>query len=73
MTMIVHTAAVAPTGPRIRINLWVFAKSANIFVQAQRHSREAQNLSHAPDTILKDLGLTRLTASGNTYMFARRD
>ena len=73
MTMMIHTAVRAPIGVRIRIKLGFFAKMAKILVQAHRHSREAQNLLRAHDAILKDVGLTRLKANGNTYLFSHRN
>jgi hypothetical protein len=72
MTMMIHTAVRAPIGPRIRIKLGFFAKMAKILVQAHHHSREAQNLLSAHDAILKDVGLNRLKANGNTYLFSHR-
>ena len=70
MTMMIHTAVHAPIGPRIHIKLGFFAEMAKILVQAHRHSREAQKLLRAHDAILKDVGLTRLKANGNTYLFS---
>jgi len=72
MSMMIHTAVPAQIRPQIRIKLGFFAKMANILVQAHRHSREAQNLLRTPDAILKDIGLTRLNANGNTYLFSQR-
>ena len=73
MTMMIHTAVPAPIRPRIRIKLGFFAKKADILVKAHRHSREAQNLLTAHDAILKDVGLARLKANGNTYLFSHRN
>lgn len=73
MTMMIHTAVRAPIRPRIRINLGFFAKMGKILVLAHRHSREAQNLLRAHDAMLKDVGLTRLKANGNTYLFSHRN
>ena len=73
MTMMINTAVRAPIVPRIRIKFGFLAKLAQILIQAHRHSREAQNLRRAHDAILKDIGLTRLNANGNTYLFPRRD
>jgi len=73
MTMIVHTAMGAPIVPKIRVKLGFFAKMANILVQASRRSREAQNLSQAPDAILKDAGLARFKVNGKTYLYPHRD
>ena len=69
MTMMIDTAIPAPARPQIRINLGLFLKMAKILVQAHRHSREAQNLLSAHDATLKDIGLTRVNANGNTYLF----
>lgn len=73
MTMMIHTAAPAPARPQIRITLGFFAGMVKILVQAHRHSREAQNLLRAHDAILKDIGLTRLKANGNPYLFSHRN
>ncbi|MFV2092676.1 MAG: hypothetical protein ACC634_06285 [Hyphomicrobiales bacterium] len=73
MTMMIHTAVRAPIHPRIRIELGFFAKMAKILVQTDRHSREAQNLLSTHDAILKDVGLTRLKANGNTYLFSHHN
>ncbi len=69
MTMMIHTDVPAPIRPQIRIKLGFFAKMFKVLVQAHRHSREAQNLLSAHDAILKDVGVTRLKANGNTYLF----
>ncbi len=73
MTMMIHTAVRAPIVPRIRIKFGFFTRMAQILIQAHRHSREAQNLLRAHDAILKDVGLTRLKANGNTYLFSHRN
>ena len=73
MTMMIHTAAAAPVRPQFRIKFGFFTRMAQILIQAHRHSREAQNLRHAHDAILKDIGLTRLNANGDTYLVSHRD
>jgi len=73
MTMMIHTAVPAPIGPQFRIKFGFFTKMAQILIQAHRHSRETQNLLRAHDAILKDIGLTRLNANGNTYLFSHRN
>ncbi len=73
MTMMIHTAVRAPIGPRIRIKFGFLPKLAQFLIQAHRHSREAQNLLRAHDAILKDVGLSRLKAKGNTYLFSHRN
>jgi uncharacterized protein YjiS (DUF1127 family) len=73
MTMMIHTALPAPIVPRIRISFGFLAKFAQFLIQTHRHSREAQNLLRAHDAILKDVGLTRLNANGNTYLFSHRN
>ncbi len=73
MTTMIHTAVSAPIGPPIRIKLGFFTGMAKILVQAHRHSREAQNLLRAHDALLKDVGLTRLKANGNAYLFSHHN
>ena len=73
MTMMIHTAVPAPIGPQFRIKFGFFAKMAQNLVEAHRHSREAQNLLRAHDAILKDVGLSRLKANGNTYLFSHHN
>ena len=48
------------------------ADMAKLFSQAHRHSRDAQYLLRANDAILKDLGVTRVKANGNSYLFSHR-
>ncbi len=73
MTMIAHTAVPAPARPQIRIKLGFLAKMAKILVQAHRNNREAQNMRHANDAILKDVGLTRLRANGKNVLYSHWD
>ncbi len=73
MTMMIHAAAAAPVQPQFRIKFEFLAKMAQILIQAHRHSREAQYLLSAHDSILKDIGLTRLNANGDTYLVSHRD
>ena len=73
MTMMIHTAAAAPIRPPIGIKLGFIAKIAKYIFQAHRHSHEAQNLLRTHDTILQDIGLTRVKANGKSYLFSPYD
>ena len=72
MTMMIHTDVRAPIRPRIDIKFGIFKQLSKILVQAHRHSRDAQFLLRANDTLLKDLGVTRVKANGNSYLFSHR-
>ncbi len=72
MTMMIHTTIPASARLSFRIRFGFLAKMAQYIIAAHRHSREAQNLRHAHDAILKDVGLSRLKASGHTYVIAHK-
>ncbi|MDJ1018373.1 MAG: hypothetical protein QNJ35_17825 [Paracoccaceae bacterium] len=69
MTTITRAATQAPSRPKFRPFLRLFARLPDMFFQGHADSKLAQDLRHADDAILKDIGVNRVAINGKPHLF----